>query len=71
MLNPNNSVGLSIYGNGGMNTDYDTRTFFGSSPTGVDLIQIFVAPSYAVKLHPRHSVGVSAILAYQSFEAKV
>jgi len=70
MLNPNNSVGLSIYGNGGMNTDYDTRTFFGSSPTGVDLIQIFVAPSYAVKLHPRHSVGISAILAYQSFEAK-
>jgi long-chain fatty acid transport protein len=70
MLNERNSLGISIFGNGGMNTDYDTNTFGGSSPTGVDLMQLFVTPTYAVKLHPKHSVGISAILAYQSFEAQ-
>jgi long-chain fatty acid transport protein len=70
MLNEQSSLGISIYGNGGMNTDYDTGTFYGSSPTGVDLMQLFVAPTYAVKLHPKHAVGISPILAYQSFEAQ-
>ena len=70
MLNENNSLGIAIFGNGGMNTDYDTNTFHGSSPTGVDLMQLFVTPTYAVKLYPKHSVGISAILAYQSFEAQ-
>jgi long-chain fatty acid transport protein len=70
MLNDTNSIGVSIFGNGGMNTDYDTSTFYGSSPTGVDLMQLFITPTYAVKLHPKHAVGISPILAYQSFEAK-
>ncbi|MEW6585804.1 MAG: outer membrane protein transport protein [Nitrospirota bacterium] len=65
-----NSVGVSIYGNGGMNTDYDTNTFFGSSPTGVDLLQLFIAPTYARKITPKHAVGITPILAYQTFEAK-
>jgi len=70
MLNDKNSLGISIFGNGGMNTDYDTDTFHGSSPTGVDLMQLFITPTYAVKLHPKHAIGISPILAYQSFEAK-
>jgi long-chain fatty acid transport protein len=70
MMNDNNSLGISIFGNGGMNTDYDKKTFYGSSPTGVDLMQLFVAPTYAVRLHPKHAVGISPILAYQSFEAQ-
>lgn len=70
MLNDRNSLGISIYGNGGMNTDYNEKTFLLSSPTGVDLMQLFVTPTYAVKLHPKHAVGISAIFAYQSFEAK-
>jgi long-chain fatty acid transport protein len=70
MLNDTNSIGVSIFGNGGMNTDYDTSTFHGSSPTGVDLMQLFITPTYAVKLHPKHAVGISPILAYQSFEAQ-
>ena len=70
MLNDRNSVGVSIYGNGGMNTDYDTNTFHGSSPTGIDLMQLFVVPTYAVKLHPKHAIGISPILAYQTFEAQ-
>ena len=71
MLNEDNSVGVSIYGNGGMNTDYDTATYpGGSSPTGVDLSQLFVVPSYALKVHPMHSLGIGVIGAYQSFEAQ-
>lgn len=70
MLNERSSLGVSIYGNGGMNTDYDTNTFYLSSPTGVDLMQLFLAPTYAIKLHPKHAVGISPILAYQSFEAQ-
>ena len=72
MLNENNALGIAIFGNGGMNTNYDKRTFGDptSSRTGVDLMQAFITPTYAVKLHPKHAVGVSAILAYQSFEAK-
>jgi long-chain fatty acid transport protein len=70
MLNDKNSLGISVFGNGGMNTDYDTNTFLGSVSTGVDLMQLFVAPTYAVKVHPKHAVGISPILAYQTFEAK-
>ena len=70
MLDDRHSLGISIFGNGGMNTDYDTSTFYGSSPTGVDLMQLFITPTYSVKLHPKHAVGISPILAYQSFEAQ-
>lgn len=69
MLDENSSIGVSIFGNGGMNTDYDTATFRGSSPTGVNLMQLFVAPTYARKVHPKHAVGISPIFAYQAFEA--
>ena len=70
MLDANSSVGLSIFGNGGMNTDYPTNTFGGSSPTGVDLMQLFIAPTYARKLAPQHALGITPILAIQRFEAR-
>ncbi|NOZ25031.1 MAG: hypothetical protein GXO94_02935 [Nitrospirae bacterium] len=70
MLNEKSSFGVSMYGNGGMNTDYDTATFYGTTPTGIDLMQLFINPTYSVKLSPKHAVGISAILAYQSFEAQ-
>jgi long-chain fatty acid transport protein len=53
-----------------MNTDYDTNTFGGTKPTGVDLMQLFIEPTYARKLNAQHSIGVSPIIAYQRFEAK-
>ena len=71
MMNENYSIGISIYGNGGMNTDYDTTTYQGGSTgTGVDLMQLFIVPTYARKLNEKHSIGVSPIVAYQAFEAK-
>ena len=68
-IGENATFGISAYGNGGMNTNY-AAAVFGVNPAGVDLSQMFLAPTYARKLGPRHSVGLSAILAYQRFEAK-
>lgn len=70
MLNADSSAGVSIYGNGGMNTDYPKNTFSGASPAGVDLMQLFITPSYARKLAEKHAVGIAPILAYQRFSAK-
>lgn len=63
------AFGLSIFGNGGMNTSYDVPTF-GAGPAGVDLEQLFVAPTYAVKLGARQAFGVTGIVAYQRFSAQ-
>ncbi|MFY9317868.1 MAG: outer membrane protein transport protein [Burkholderiales bacterium] len=68
----NLAVGLAVYGNGGMNTTYKTSPFTGfggSSPAGVDLTQIFIAPTLAYKPVPNHSFGVSLLYAYQVFSA--
>ncbi len=70
MMNDDYSIGISLYGNGGMNTDYNTNTFGGTTPTGVDLGQLFLVPTYARKLNAKHSIGLSPIIAYQRFEAK-
>lgn len=69
VLNANSSAGLAVYGQGGMNTDYPTATFFGTSPTGVNLSQLFIVPTWAMKDGSgKHAFGVSAIIAYQQFE---
>lgn len=70
--------GVVVYGNGGMNTDYKTGIYSTSAqpgalndqtPTGVNLAQLFIAPTYARKLDDKNSIGVSLNLAYQTFEA--
>lgn len=66
------TFGVAVYGNGGMNTDYARSPFGaigGSSPAGVDLMQLFVAPTLAWKLTPQHALGVSLTLAMQRFQA--
>jgi long-chain fatty acid transport protein len=74
-------VGLTVYGNGGMNTDYpatfpggtnfmcSSSTNCGTGHLGVNLMQLIVAPTVAYKLNDNHSVGVSPLLVYQQFEA--
>lgn len=64
------AFGLALYGNGGMNTDWPTATFYAGSPTGVNLSQMFVAPTYAVRLADKHALGVTAIGAVQWFKAE-
>lgn len=67
MMDPNMSLGVSVYGNGGMNTDYKTSPF--GPNAGINLEQLFIAPTWAMKVNPSHSVGVAINLVYQTFSA--
>jgi len=73
MLDANSAAGLTVYGNGGMNTDYPDSvsggTFYGGS-AGVNLEQLFINGTYSRKIGAKSSWGASLILAYQRFEAK-
>jgi len=75
MIRNDMSIGVSVYGNGGMATDYkELNTIpllpatLGTGNAGVDLAQLFVAPTLSMKLNENHAVGVSLKLAYQRFE---
>jgi long-chain fatty acid transport protein len=80
MLNNDLSVGVSVYGNGGMNTTYPQGDFncgggaanllCGGGTLGVDLMQLVIAPTVAYKLNAQHSVGASVLLGYQRFKAQ-
>lgn len=90
-LDEKNKLGLNFFGNGGMNTDYDTKSYYSaiinsfgnpmpdgspnpmanvSKPTGVNLAQMFLSLTYTRKFGENHSVGISPVFAYQTFEAK-
>jgi long-chain fatty acid transport protein len=71
-LSPTMALGIAAYGNGGMNSNYPTKTFYDStSPaTGVNIEQMFVAASYSIKLAKKHALGISAIFGWQRFAAK-
>ena len=71
MMNNNMSLGVSVYGNGGINTSYTTPIplFSGTNSAGVDLSQLFISPTLAFKLTPEHSVGIAINFAYQQFKA--
>jgi len=75
MINNDLALGVTVYGNGGMNTDYppfpDNSNYLGGTgPMGVDLMQLIVAPNLAFKFSPNHSVGIAPLLCYQMFEAQ-
>ncbi len=84
VLNSESTIGLSVYGNGGMNTEYkggvallgptgvqaEFPGTFGDGTAGVDLAQLFISTTYAAKISPTTSWGVSGIIVYQRFEAK-
>ncbi|MEW6119910.1 MAG: outer membrane protein transport protein [Pseudomonadota bacterium] len=70
------ALGVTVYGNGGMNTDYPALAGFGgvnllggTGSLGVDLMQLIVAPTVAYKLAPEHSIGISPLIGYQRFAA--
>jgi long-chain fatty acid transport protein len=72
MISSDTSLGVSVFGNGGMNTQYNKNPFapFGASGNlGINLSQLFVAPTWAMKINPTNAVGVSLNLAYQMFSA--
>ena len=79
-INDSISAGITVYGNGGMNTDYaggqincgrgSANVLCGADGLGVDLMQLVVAPTLAYKINSNHSVGISPLLVYQQFKAK-
>lgn len=67
------SLGIAVYGNGGMNTVYKRNPFggFGArGSAGVDLKQMFVAPTLAAKIALGQSIGISPIGVLQSFKGQ-
>lgn len=77
MLGWNMALGVSVYGNGGMNSRYNSSPFAagglgffgGQNPGGVNLEQLFIAPTFAMKINKDHSLGASIVLAHQRFGA--
>lgn len=73
-------VGVTVYGNGGLNTDYaggqlncgqgPANVLCGSGRLGVDLIQLIVAPTIAYKFNENHAIGISPLLVHQRFKAE-
>jgi long-chain fatty acid transport protein len=78
------TIGISVYGNGGMNTEYaggtarlndgmgtlvDQPGTYGAGTAGVDFSQLFFSTTYSAKFSERGSWGISAIVAYQQFSA--
>lgn len=76
-VNSQLALGVTVYGNGGMNTDYPAlggafgtmNSLGGGGALGVDLMQLIVAPTAAYKVAPNHSIGISPLLGYQKFAA--
>jgi len=83
MINDHMSVGISVFGNGGMNTDFVSVMPLFSAPrlpngqpnpfaerSGVNLEQLFITPSFSMKINEKHSIGIGLNLVVQQFGAK-
>ena len=84
LINPKLSLGVTVYGNGGMNTDFNTQLagpsfapvcggaqanmLLGCGRLGVDMMQLIVAPTAAYKLNENNAIGISPLLVYQRFK---
>jgi len=71
MINKKSSFSATFFGNGGMNTNYKTKSFYdpGSDKTGINLAQMFLGLTYSRKFAEKHSLGVTALVVYQYFSA--
>lgn len=64
------SYGVAVYGNGGMNADYDMAVYdMTGDKTFTNLMQLFIAPTISKKINDKHAVAASLNIAYQRFEA--
>ena len=95
MLGWDMSAGITVYGNGGMNTDYaggelgnsatcgvggggfntasgqpgPYNVLCGAGKLGMNLEQLIIAPTFAMKVNKNHSFGGSLLIGYQKFRA--
>jgi len=70
-LNNDSTVGVSVYGNGGMNTEYlasespGEAGTFGAGTAGMNMAQLFINLSWAKKINAKHAFGGSLLLVGQ------
>lgn len=69
------SLGVAVYGNGGMNSDYkpsfpNPNAPPGTTEAGINFAQVFISPTISKKINDKHSVGLSVNLVAQQFESK-
>lgn len=97
MLGSDVSAGITVYGNGGMNTDYPGgqipagaagtcgtnagsfnaasgqvgpyNLLCGAGRLGMNLEQLIIAPTFALKVNKENSIGGSLLVGYQRFKA--
>ena len=72
-INDQWNLGLTIYANGGMNTEYAANqgnpgTFYAGT-TGVDLKQVFISPTASYQVSDSTRVGFAPVFVVQQFEA--
>jgi long-chain fatty acid transport protein len=78
-LNQQFSLGVAVYGNGGMNTDYPggqlnlggpsrQNLLAGAGNLGVNFSQLFVAPTVSWKFTENQAAGLAPLLDYQTFK---
>ncbi|TCV82556.1 OmpP1/FadL family transporter [Sulfurirhabdus autotrophica] len=70
MLNKDMALGVVVYGNGGLNTKYNKPLFSqggSASNASSDMLQLFVAPTWSMKINENNAIGVSLNLVYQQF----
>ena len=80
MVSDDLAFGVTVFGNGGMNTTYPGGQFncgmgaanmlCGANTLGVDLSQLIVAPTLSWAFSKNQSIGIAPQFAYQRFEAK-
>lgn len=77
MMSANLALGVTVYGNGGMNSNYQgiasiggVNILGGNGRLGVDLMQLIVAPTAAYQIAPNHALGITPLLGYQRFKAE-
>lgn len=69
-LNDRHALGVSVFANGGMNTSYPGPGPYYGGRTGVNLEQLYIAPTWSWKFADNQAIGISPMIAYQRFEAK-
>lgn len=81
MLGSRSALGVTVYGNGGLNTDYASgqlncgggpgtgNLLCGPGRLGINLVQLIVAPTLSYKIGTNASVGLSPLFVHQAFRA--
>lgn len=76
-LDSGSTIGVSLGGNGGMNTEYDLPVFgnfappgMTTAPTSIDMAQLFVGVNYAKQLNSEHTLGIAPVFAVQRLKVE-